>query len=89
MEEDTQQEMNENFQIKLFFFLNRKAEFPAQDFSCIQTMTSFFSILVEIFPRKQTRGKKETEEESTKEGKFVGGVFIHALLHMKQFQVAH
>lgn len=49
----------------------------------------FFPLLVEIFPRKQTRGKKETEEESTKEGKFVGGVFIHALLHMKQFQVAH
>lgn len=52
-------------------------------------MTFFFPLLVEIFPRKQTRGKKETEEESTKEGKFVGGVFIHALLHMKQFQVAH
>lgn len=84
--------MNETFQIKLFFFFNRKAEFPVFIFLYFFLYSDydfFFSLLVEIFPRKQTRGKKETEEESTKEGKFVGGVFIHALLHMKQFQVAH
>lgn len=72
---------------KSIFFFKQESRISSI-FPAFKLMTFFF-LLVEFFPRKQTRGIKETEEERTKEGKLVGGVFIHILLHIKQFQVVY